>query len=170
MGPIGDPRLQEAYDYWRHKAASRGMPSRLDIDPTEMPRLLPHLMLVDVMPARQYRYRLIGTEIAAAQGLNATGRYVHEMLKDDDYRAYVLDLYDAIVRERRAIYTESIFLSARQGATERNTKRLMLPLSSDGETVNMVLVVQVFFYLSQIARNRHFLDARPHEETARAVL
>jgi len=170
MGTISDPRLQEAYDYWERKASLRGLPSRLDIDPVEIPRLLPHLMLVDVLPPSQYRYRLIGTEIAAAQGMNATGKYVHEMLKDDGYRAYVLDLYDSVVRDRRAIYTESVFLSMRDGATERNTKRLMLPLSSDGERVNMVFVVQVFFYNKQSARNRHFIDARPHAETARAVL
>ena len=170
MSPIVDQRLREAYEYWQKKAGGRALPSRSDIDPIEIPRLLPHIMLVDVMGPRLYRYRLVGTEIATAMGVNATGRLVHEMLRDDGYRAYVVDLYNTVVRERRGLYTENIFLTARHGVTERNTKRIMLPLSGDGETVNMVLAAQVFFYLGDTARNRHFVDPRPHDETARAML
>jgi hypothetical protein len=122
------------------------------------------------MGAALYRYRLIGTEIATAMGVKATGRLVHEMLLDDGYRAYVLDLYDTVVRERRALYTENVFLSPHHGVTERNTKRVMLPLSVDGEIVNMVLVAQIFSYVGETARNRHFIDPRPHDEVARAML
>jgi hypothetical protein len=46
---------------------------------------------------------------------------------------------------------------------------MVLPLS-DGESVNMVLMAQVFFYLDDSIRNRHFIDARPHAEIARAIL
>jgi len=35
--PFTDPRLEQAYNYWRAKAAARAMPSRADIDPTEIP-------------------------------------------------------------------------------------------------------------------------------------
>ncbi len=51
----------------------RTLPSRWDIDPIEIPRLLPHIMLVDVMGPSLYRYRLVGTEIATTMGVNATG-------------------------------------------------------------------------------------------------
>jgi hypothetical protein len=170
MSAIVDDRLREAYEYWRKKAGARALPGRSDIDPVEIPRLLPHIMLVDVLGASLYRYRLVGTEIATAMGVNATGRLVHEMLREDGYRAYVLDLYDTVVRERRALYTENVFLTARHGVTERNTKRIMLPLSSDGEIVNMVLTAQVFFYVGNTLRNRHFIDPKPHDETARAML
>jgi hypothetical protein len=51
----------------------RALPSRSDIDPIEIPRLLPHIMLVDVMGPGLYRYRLVGTEIATAMGVNARG-------------------------------------------------------------------------------------------------
>src|SRR5947207_13056937 len=61
-GPIGDERLQRLYAYWRHKAADRSLPSRADLDPVEIPKLLPHIMLIDVLPSGGYHYRLIGTE------------------------------------------------------------------------------------------------------------
>src|SRR5690349_7676726 len=77
--PIADPRLRQAHDYWRRKAAGRKMPRRADIDPTEIPKLLPDVMLVDVLPEGRYRYRLIGTENAAAHGMNATGCYLDDV-------------------------------------------------------------------------------------------
>ena len=73
--PITEPRLRQVYDYWRCKATGRAMPRRADIDPTEIPKLLPDVMLVDVLPQGRYRYRLIGTENSVAHGMNATGRY-----------------------------------------------------------------------------------------------
>jgi hypothetical protein len=168
--PITDARLQQAFDYWLGKRAGRRMPRRADLDPIDIPRLLPHVMLTEVVGPRRFRYRLIGTEIQLAQGIHATGRFVDEVLKGDEYKPYVLDLYDEIVRECRPCYTESIFLSLQDGATERYTKRLMLPLSDDDSTVNIIMVVQVFFYIDQNTRNRHFIDARPHKETLHVLL
>jgi hypothetical protein len=45
-----------------------------------------------------------------------------------------------------------------------------MPLSDDGESVNIVFVVQVFFYLDQATRSRHFLDAPPYREIVHVVL
>jgi len=82
----------------------------------------------------------------------------------------VLGLYDECVRSRRALYSECLFISPQQGATERHTKVLFLPLSGDGENVNQVLVVQVFFYIDQATRQRHFIEARPFTEIAHVLL
>jgi hypothetical protein len=168
--PIGDVRLQEGYAYWRRKAAGRRMPSRADLEPTDIPKLLPHVMLIDVADDGRYRYRLIGTENERAHGINATGRYVDEVLKGAEYKRHVLALYDKAVRERRPVYSESLFLSPEMGAAERHTKVLFMPLSADGERVNVVFVMQVFLYLDQATRDRHFIDARPYKEIAHAVL
>ncbi len=94
--PFTDVRLQDAYTYWRAKAAAAGrdLPGRADIDPTEIPRLLPDVMLVDVLPEGRYRYRLIGTENSAAHGVSATGRFLDEVLPGTDYKAHVIALYD----------------------------------------------------------------------------
>ena len=47
---------------------------------------------------------------------------------------------------------------------------LFLPLSEDGETVNQVFVFQVFFYIDQATRQRHFIDARLFTEIAHVLL
>ena len=64
LTPITDARLQDALDYWRLKSAGRSVPRRADIDPLDIPKLLPHLMLVEGSSVCRYRYRLIGTEAA----------------------------------------------------------------------------------------------------------
>jgi len=168
--PITDPRLCEAYDYWRHKVAGSAIPRRSDIDPTEIPKLLPDVMLVDVLPQGRYRYRLIGTENALAQGLNATGRYLDEVLPGPEYKAHVIAIYDECVDARRALYSECLFMAPDRRAPERHTKVLFMPLAGDGETVNMVFVMQVFFYIDEATRERHFIDARPYKEIAHILL
>ena len=100
------------------------MPRRADIDPGEIPRLLPDLMLVDLLPDGRYRCRLIGTANADAHGINATGRYLDEVLPGPEYRGHVIGLYDESVRARRPLYSESLFISPRGRVTERHTKVL----------------------------------------------
>lgn len=168
--PFTDTRMETAYRYWRRKTGARLMPSRSDIDPAEIPKLLPDVMLVDVLPDGRYRYRLIGTENARAHGMNATGRYLDEVLPGVEYKAHVLRLYDECVRERRPLYSECLFLSPQRGAAERHSKVLFLPLSQDGSNANIILVVQVFIYIALATRNRHFLDAPPYREITHILL
>lgn len=168
--PFTDARMETAYRYWRRKTGGRLMPSRADIDPAEIPKLLPDVMLVDVLPDGRYRYRLIGTENARAHGMNATGRYLDEVLPGVEYKGHVLRLYDECVRERRPLYSECLFLSPQRGAAERHSKVLFLPLSQDGSNANIILVVQVFIYIALATRNRHFLDAPPYREITHILL
>lgn len=171
--PFTDPKIAAAYSYWLGSAGGRAMPRRADIDPAEIPKLLRDMMLVDVLPQGdhryRYRYRLIGTANAEAHGVYAKGRYLDEVLPGDDYKAHVLRLYDECVRERRALYSECLFLSP-EGAPARHTKVLFMPLSEDGSSVNMVLVVQLFFYIDPETRERHFLDAPPYREITHVLL
>jgi hypothetical protein len=45
-----------------------------------------------------------------------------------------------------------------------------MPLSEDGDRVNIVFVVQVFLYIAQVTRDRHFLDAPPYREIIHVLL
>jgi PAS domain len=168
--PITDPRLQGALDYWRRKSGGKLLPSRADIDPIDIPTLLPHVMLVEVLSSGRYRYRLIGTENTEAQGVHATGRYLDEVLPGPEYKAHVLGLYDECVRSRRALYSECLFISPQDRTPERHIKVVFLPLSEDGLTVNQILVAQVYFYMDPSTRERHFIDVRPFKEITHALL
>jgi hypothetical protein len=146
------------------------MPTRNDLDPVDIPRLLPHVMLVEVHGPGRYRYRLIGTANAQEHGMNATGRFVHEVLKGAEYRGHVMRLYDECVEMRRSLYSECLFLSSADGAIERHTKALFMPLSRDGEHVDQVFVAQVFLHIDQNTRDQHFIIARPFKEILHALL
>lgn len=168
--PFTDSRFADLHRYWCDKAAGHAMPSRRDIDPVEIPKLLPDVMLVERAANGRYRYRLIGTENARAHGINATGRYLDEVLPGPSYGPHVLALYDECVRERRPLYSECLFFPPGGNEPERHTKVLFLPLSGDAATVNMILVMQVFVYIDRATRERHFVDARPYQEIAHMLL
>jgi len=105
-----------------------------------------------------------------AHGVNATGRHLDEVLPGPEYKRHVLALYDECVSQRRALYSVCLFLSPRRREPERHTKVLFLPLSEDGASVNIVMVVQVFHYIDESTRHRHFLETRPFEEVAHVLL
>ena len=80
---IADVRLRALFGYWREKRGDGTMPARADLDPLEIPTLLPIVGLVDVLDGgARFRYRLVGTEIVDVDGHDATGRFLDEVLPD----------------------------------------------------------------------------------------
>lgn len=70
------PPWEDLYRYWLEKHVAGQPPSRADIDPpTEIPRLLGNLILVDFLPDG-YRYRLCGSVVVAHQGSDMSGKRV----------------------------------------------------------------------------------------------
>jgi hypothetical protein len=139
---IGDKRLTTLYRYWQSKQGGRLMPARADIDPTEIPSLLPILLLIDVVASVSYRYRLVGTEIVNSAGQDITGKLYDEVLPDDAYKSYLLGLLNEVVETRQPLYAEGAFMAEKR--VERLVRRLVLPLSADGTTVDMILAGQTF--------------------------
>lgn len=68
---------RELYDYWRSCAQSKPIPLRFDIDPIQIPQLLPGLSLLDVgNDLNALRYRLAGTRVREIYGTEITGQAV----------------------------------------------------------------------------------------------
>ena len=44
------PEQRQLFDYWTEKSGKRAMPSRKDINPAHIPRVLSGISLVDVSP------------------------------------------------------------------------------------------------------------------------
>jgi hypothetical protein len=141
---LPDAHLRKALAYWQSKCGGRHMPRRGDIDPVEMPELLPYVRLVDVVAPGQYRYRVVGTELEQMHGgLKFAGRFVHEALPPP-LADQVIPVYDECVRERRPVFLENRFLAPDGERVARHSRVLFLPLSEDDQTVSMVLVIQLF--------------------------
>src|SRR5690349_20441735 len=138
VAQIGDARLVELYRYWDARREDRFAPRRPDIHPTEIPKLLPFLLLVDILPGLRCRYRLVGTEVERVFGAAMTGRCIDDLMRGE-YLDFIGGLYKAVVERRTPVYSENTYAN-----DAFRTHRLMLPLSEDGENVTMVLAGQVF--------------------------
>jgi len=139
---LDEPLLAELYQYWSNRRAQRSLPARSDIDPVDIPQLLPHIALTEIVPSPdgkepRFRYRLAGTQIEERFGCPLTNRFLDE-IKQGEYLTYIQSLYRQVMTGLAPVYAESSF-----EAGDSNTllaKRLMLPLSDDQRNVNMVLI------------------------------
>ncbi len=157
MPPViaDDPILSSLWRYWDMKRGRRRMPLRRDIEPSEIPRLLPHLQLVERIEGRGFRYRLTGTAIAQGYGFDATGKFTHEILTPARHK--VASRHYAMVFESgrplfaRNRYVKDSFLTVM-------ISRIILPLSLDGESVGMLLLGHTF--ATPTAEEQSTADAR----------
>ena len=138
---IGHPSLCQLYDYWLAQRAGRAVPLRRDIDPVAMPQLLPHLIIAERAEGDDLRYRLVGTRIVEAHGLDYTGWRLSHLAKGEAL-ALARQLYGPVMAEGLPVYSEGPFRWP--GGEYRWTCRLHLPMSQDGEGIDMALVGQVF--------------------------
>ncbi len=135
-------RIRTIYRYWDDKRAGRLMPRRGDLDPLEIPRLLPDIGLVDVVPDdRRYVYRLIGTNEALMRGRDPTGQAVKDAYFGTSVQSVYLN-YDAVVRTRAPVIDRDPSQTSDDRFITHET--IFLPLSDDGAKVNMVLFLTVY--------------------------
>jgi hypothetical protein len=73
--------VQDGYSYWRSKLIDGRLPRRSDINPIDIPRLMPHAVMLDVKrePEFDFRYRLIGTYVAEHLYTDHTGSWFSEI-------------------------------------------------------------------------------------------
>lgn len=132
---IRPPRLRRLYDYWLAKAGTRAMPARADIDPVEIPWAIGHLSLIDVEPGGDYRFRLDAPRNAEFFKRDMTGLTLAEY-PFPDRAAIMREDYDAVVATGRPhMATRDFSIDYRRWQYEV----LLLPLSADGERVNMLM-------------------------------
>ena len=139
---VKSPKLREAFKLWDSKRGKRHMPSRADFDPVEMPKLLPSIILVDVeSDGPRLKIRLAGTKIVDMFGANYTGSYMDE-IQFGDVREKILREYNLAASEKRPVFSDHEFRKLND--YHHTVERVILPLSNDDETVNMLLAVVDF--------------------------
>jgi len=137
--PLTEPQdqtLRKLLSYWREKKGSRTAPSRTDIQPEELAPLRPYLALYDVLDG-DFRVRLFGSGLVLAYDGNITGK----LMSDCDLNginAQLAEQLTEVVRERRPNVLRAKLAKETDNRYLRY-ERIALPLSADGETVNMIL-------------------------------
>lgn len=134
------PVLCDAYDYWRLRKGDRAFPSRKDIEPEDMKVYLANVMLIDVSyEPLDFVYRVFGSGIARSHGKDYTGKSVRE-LEPGEFSKLVWQQYLDAVNEKKPCLQGIIFEA---GAKYYKYQRLILPLSSDGSTIDKLLTVSI---------------------------
>ena len=134
---IRSERLRQVYTYWASKVVDGRLPSRASISPADIPRLLPYVFLIDVeRNPRRFRFRLVGTQICIWAGRDATGLYTDEPAFGPHGEALTRQ-YAEVAARGRALYVEQP--AARPERKYLFYDKVVLPLSADGEHVDMLL-------------------------------
>jgi hypothetical protein len=134
--------VQSVLDYWKSKTIDRMMPARRDIDPCEIPQLLPWLILTDVFyDPSDFRYRLIGTQVVAQARRDYTGKRFSEMDHTGPASTVWIDRMK-VVQMRQPVFSAPPYSGPKAGVA--TVSGIHLPLSSDGWTVDMILTAVDF--------------------------
>jgi hypothetical protein len=135
---ITDPVQRALYAYWRDKAGAQSMPARADLDPLDMPKpALKDIGLITVVDGgRDFSYRLVGTNNVSRMGLDITGRLASEVYQGE-YRDFLMAIYREVVAKQSCILSIGQFSIS--GRSNLSTTRLLMPLSSDGRSVDMII-------------------------------
>lgn len=131
--------------YWNEKRGARAMPSRGDLKVSEMKEHLGWVMIVEVLPdIADFRYRLIGTLVTQYFLADGTGKTVKQMYGRDNPAAGngIAAIFRKCARDKVVIraYGDAGWI----GDGFESFDCICLPLSDDGERVNMLLHAFVF--------------------------
>ena len=152
--PFGDPPPAEAHpkiaELIRHVhglAPAHGMlPGRQHFDPIRVPKLLPHLWLVDVVQddARRYRVRLVGGGLIDAGTPLRQGKFLSDITADPETGAFH-ELFDRILAAKHIDWRRGPSVVPHMKYVS-GLERVLVPLATDGQTVDMLMGMTLFFW------------------------
>jgi hypothetical protein len=133
-----DPLVARIYAYWNGKRGARRMPKRTDIEPAELGRLVPHVMLYDVIePGKLYRVRLVGGAIVEFYGVNTTGQLAGAYMLPAS-AAQMIEILSAVEQDRVPRFRAG-FAHWNVDKSYRRFEACFLPLSPDDDRVDKIL-------------------------------
>src|SRR5688572_16937936 len=119
-----------------NRSAASAARRRADIDPSELGPFLPHMYMLDVVPpGPRIKVRLLGTEAMQSGGVDYTGRFADEVLPPGRYAELLQEVDDVL---QHFVLRYKIADLAWQGRPHARYHRLMMPLSADQTTVNIL--------------------------------
>ncbi|HEX7969185.1 MAG TPA: PAS domain-containing protein [Stellaceae bacterium] len=130
------PKLSALLEFWHAKRGARRMPARADFDVLELREWLGHLHLIEVVDGgRDFHHRVYGTDLAIAFDMDLTGKGMSAL--PDGVREQVRQEYAHVCDSGEPLVIDDD--PAVRSAVER-VEKLILPLSSDGATVDRLLI------------------------------
>jgi PAS domain len=141
------PDCRRFYEYWSSVAPAPGcLPGRRHVSPTEIVPLLPRVWMLDVVRAPlRFRYRLVGTAEVSTLGRDLTGQWVDEAHPNFADNPYLGNRYRFMAETGRPTWRRG---PVRWGhdSEHRSVENCMVPLASDGATVDIIFAISVVFF------------------------
>lgn len=129
--------VRRGYAYWRSRCADR-LPSRAMIDPTDIPALLPHVVIHGVQrEPLDFVYRLIGTEVRRHMAEDRTGQWM-SAVPGQRPPSQIWDNLARLVATGRPILNQTPYTGPHRDFLRMES--VQLPLAADGVKVDMILV------------------------------
>jgi len=139
--------LELGHEYWKSKVRGGKLPARRDIDPLDVPLLLPQIILLDV--ARDpwdFRFRLIGTNVVYHLSRDWTGHWFSQI----NHMAAPSRIFNNCVEVAAsgdAFRSQTPYVGPH--ADYVSAEDIILPLADDGVNVDKLLVFVEHFPRSQ---------------------
>ncbi len=141
--PQWSPEILELHEFLKGIWPAEGLPSRRDFDPTDVPKLLPHIWLIELgTDIHEHRYRLAGSSVAASVGMDYSSKRlvdVHPNLlgKPDSY-AFIEEVRGSGLPhwyngEPRASHAEDVV----------RIQNLIAPLTGSGGAIDFLLGIAI---------------------------
>ncbi|WP_262690232.1 PAS domain-containing protein [Kordiimonas aestuarii] len=138
---VEHPLLEALFRFWSTKKAKLGqLPSRRDISPSEIKKLLPYIAIADVIDGGlDFSFRVCGTMISEGAGIELTGKTWSSF----ENTQHIIERTRILVEKAEPYYLTN------QRATWapkdfQHYSVLALPLARDGKSVDMVLYGVVY--------------------------
>jgi hypothetical protein len=145
------PELRKIYDYWLSLCKDGVLPSRADIKPSAIPRLLPGVSLVEVSnELYNSRIRLAGTRLREVYEREITGLLLSD-LEWGDKRDYWLAAYDRVARQ--GIPAQGVVIGPRIQKDHLVQYWIRLPLRLTGPGIGLVFCYDHFLAGSERIEN-----------------
>jgi hypothetical protein len=141
MPVIATPQLRSLAELWASKRRDEALPCRADFSDDDLRPWFGNLLVVDVVEGpHRFRFRLMGTSLVDAASRELTGKFFDEA-DISGYEPDVLDDY-ATVLQTGAPLCKTRHYNPTPGAFMEHWRvyeRLLLPLATDGKTINRIL-------------------------------
>lgn len=139
--------IKSLYRYWCGMAPAGCLPGRQHFDPMEIQHVLPNVWLIDVHrdPLRFWR-RLVGSRIEEFAGRSLVNGWVADGLDEDRQSVVHKNLADVVMTGQPSWRRGKPMIHHEKGYSE--LERIYLPLAENGETVDMILAMSLFYELA----------------------
>lgn len=123
------------------------LPDYLNIDLMEVPRLVPHVFVLDVLnSSEKLLIKYCGTKIDEFYGCNMTGKYAVDYYQGTESFTEIEAMFWQGIREKKPTYTvRSVHLENERVNKFKVAETIMFPCSTDTKTINYAIGLADFF-------------------------